>query len=54
MMQLVLIVLTKRKERVRYCELFGYGNKCALNKCFYLSNKVSVAAENGSNIPIIH
>jgi hypothetical protein len=25
MMQLILIVLTKRKETIRYCETFRYG-----------------------------
>jgi hypothetical protein len=25
MMQLILLVLTKRKETIRYCETFGYG-----------------------------
>jgi hypothetical protein len=30
-MQLDLTVLTKRKEMIRYCELFGYGDKYALN-----------------------
>jgi hypothetical protein len=53
MMQLILIVLTKRKETIRYCESFGYSGKYALNKRFYRSNGVSVPAENGSNIPII-
>jgi hypothetical protein len=53
MMQLVLIILTKRKEMIRYCESFGYGGKCVLNKRFYRSNRVSVPAENGSNILIM-
>jgi hypothetical protein len=53
MMQLVLIVLTKRKETIRYCELFGYGGKCALNKYFYRSNGVSVPTENRSNISVM-
>jgi hypothetical protein len=38
---------------IRYCESFGYGGKCALNKRFYRSNGVSVPAENGSNISIM-
>jgi hypothetical protein len=46
MMQLVLIVLTKRKEMIRYCESFGYGGKCTLNKRFYHSNGVGVPTEN--------
>jgi hypothetical protein len=53
MMQLILIILTKRKEMIRYCESFGYGGKCALNKRFYRSNGVSVPTKNGSNIPIM-
>jgi hypothetical protein len=53
MMQLVLIVLTKRKEMIRYCESFGYGGKCALNKGLYRSNRVSVPTQNGSNNPIM-
>ncbi len=44
-MQLILIIHTKRKEMIRYCESFGYGGKCALNKHFYRSNRVSVPAE---------
>jgi hypothetical protein len=53
MMQLILIVLTKRKETICYFESFRYGGKCALNKRFYRSNGVSVPAEKGSNIPIM-
>jgi hypothetical protein len=53
MMQLVLIVLSKRNETVRYCESFEYGGKCALNKHFYHCNRASVPIENGSNIPIM-
>jgi hypothetical protein len=53
MIQLVLIILTKRKEMIHYCESFRYGDKCALNKHFYHSNGVSVPVENGSNIPIM-
>jgi hypothetical protein len=52
-MQLVLIVLTKRKEMIHYCELFRYSGKCALDKHFYHSNRVSVPVENRSNIPIM-
>jgi hypothetical protein len=51
-MQLILIVLTKRKETIRYCESFGYGDKSALDKHFYHSNGVTVPAEEGSIIPI--
>jgi hypothetical protein len=46
MMQLILIVLTKRKETIRYYESFRYGGKCALDKRFYHSNEVSVPTEN--------
>jgi hypothetical protein len=53
MMQLVLIVLTKRKEMIRSCESFEYGGKCALDKPFYRSNRFSVSTENGSNISIM-
>jgi hypothetical protein len=53
MMQLILIILTKRKEMICYCESFGYGGKCALDKCFYRSNGVSVPVENRSNISIM-
>jgi hypothetical protein len=53
MMQLVIIVLSKRKEMIHYCESFGYGGKCTLDKRFYHSNGVSVPVENGSNIPIM-
>jgi hypothetical protein len=53
MMQLVLIVLTKRKEMIRYCESFEYGGKCTLDKSFYRSNRFSVSTENGSNISIM-
>jgi hypothetical protein len=35
MMQLVLIVHTKRKETICYCESFGYGGKYALDKRVY-------------------
>jgi hypothetical protein len=53
MMQLVLTILTKRKEMIHYCESFGYGGKCAIDKHFYRSNGVSVPIENGSNISIM-
>jgi hypothetical protein len=35
---------------IRYCESFGYGGKCALDKYFYHSNRVSVPAEEGPTI----
>jgi hypothetical protein len=37
-MQLVLIVLTKRKEMIRYCESFGYGGTNALTHHYYRFN----------------
>jgi hypothetical protein len=52
-MQLDLTSITKRKEMIRYCESFEYGDKYALNKRFYRSNGVSVPAENGLNISIM-
>jgi hypothetical protein len=53
MMQLVLIILRKRKETIRYYESFGYSAKYALDKHFYRSNGVSVPTENRSNNPIM-
>jgi hypothetical protein len=38
---------------IRYWKSFRYGGQGALDKRFYLSNGVSVPAENGSNIPIM-
>jgi hypothetical protein len=46
-MQLVLIILTKRKEMIRYCESFGYSGTSTLTHRFYYSNGVSVPAEDG-------
>jgi hypothetical protein len=43
----------KEKETIRYCESFGYGGQCALDRRFYRSNEVSVPVENRSNIPIM-
>jgi hypothetical protein len=48
MIQLILIILTKRKEKIRYCELFRYGGK---NTLINVSNDLmytSVHAEDGS------
>jgi hypothetical protein len=39
-------VLTKRKETIRYCELFGYGGTSALTHHFYHSNGVRIPAED--------
>jgi hypothetical protein len=47
MMQLVIIVLTKRKEMICYCESFGYGGTSALTHHFHHSNRVSVPTEDG-------
>jgi hypothetical protein len=45
-MQLVLIILTKKKETIHYCESFGYGGKDSQHVSIVLT-KVSVPAENG-------
>jgi hypothetical protein len=42
-----LTILTKKKETTHSCGSFGYGGKCALDKCFYRSNGVSVPTEDG-------
>jgi hypothetical protein len=47
MMQLIPIILTTRKEMIRYYESFGYGGTNALTHHFYRSNGVSVPAEDG-------
>jgi hypothetical protein len=47
MMQLVLIVLTKRKEMVRYCETFGYGGTTLSNIVANDLTHVSVLVEDG-------
>jgi hypothetical protein len=46
-MQLVLIVLTKRKEMVRYCETFGYGGTTLSNIVANDLTHVSVPVEDG-------
>jgi hypothetical protein len=48
MMQLVLIVLTKREETIRYCESFGYGGKSALTNVSNDLTHVTVPTEDGS------
>jgi hypothetical protein len=48
MMQLTLIVLTKRKETVRYCEIFRYSGKSALTNVSNDLTHVSVPAKDGS------
>jgi hypothetical protein len=45
-MQLDLIVLTKTKEMICYCESFRYGAKSALNTVTNDSMHVSVPAED--------
>jgi hypothetical protein len=53
MMQLILIVLTKRKETIHYHELFGYSTTTLSNIVANDLTQVSVPAENGSNNPIM-
>jgi hypothetical protein len=53
MMQLILIVLTKRKETICYCELFRYGGTTLSNIVANDLTHVSVPAENGQIIPIM-
>jgi predicted double-glycine peptidase len=47
MMQLVLIVLIKRIEMIRYYESFGYGGTTLSNIITNDLTHVSVSAENG-------
>jgi hypothetical protein len=47
MMQLVLIILTKRNETIRYCETFGYGGTTLSNIIAIHLTLVSVPAEDG-------
>jgi hypothetical protein len=47
MMQLVLIILTKIKEMVRYCETFGYGGTTLSNIISNDLTHLSVPAEDG-------
>jgi hypothetical protein len=53
MMQLVLIILTKRKEMTRYYESFGYGGKSLSTHISIILMKVSVSIEEGSIILIM-
>jgi hypothetical protein len=46
-MQLILIVLTKRKETICYCKSFWYGGTSACTHHFHRSNGVNVRAEDG-------
>jgi hypothetical protein len=47
MMQLVLIVLTKRNETIRYCETFRYGGTTLSNIVANHLTHVSVPTEDG-------
>jgi hypothetical protein len=47
MMQLILIVLTKRKEMIRYCETFGYGGTALSNIIANDLMLVSIPVEDG-------
>jgi hypothetical protein len=47
MMQLILIVLTKRKETIRYCNLFGYGGTTLSNIVANDLTQVIVPIEDG-------
>jgi hypothetical protein len=46
MLQLVLIILTKRKEMIRYCKSFGYGGTTLSYIVANDLTHVSVLAEN--------
>jgi hypothetical protein len=46
MMQLILIVLTKRKEMICYCDSFRYGGTTLSNIIANDLTHVSVTAEN--------
>jgi hypothetical protein len=47
MMQLKLIILTKRKEMIRYCESFRYGGTMLSNIVANDLTDVSIPAEAG-------
>jgi hypothetical protein len=53
MMQLILIVLTKRKEMIYYCKSFGYSGTTLSNIIANDLTYVSVPVEEGSIISII-
>jgi hypothetical protein len=53
MMQLVLIIHTKRKDTIRYCESFGYGGTTLSNIMANDLTHVGVSVENGQIIPIM-
>jgi hypothetical protein len=52
-MQLILIILTKRKEAIHYCESFGYGGTTLSNIVTNDLTHVSVPVENRQIIPNI-
>jgi hypothetical protein len=47
--KLSLIILTKTKEIIHYCESFGYGGKVALNTVSNDLMQVSVPAKKDHN-----
>jgi hypothetical protein len=47
MMQLVLIVLTERKETIHYCESFGFGGTTLSNIVANNLTQVSIPVEDG-------
>jgi hypothetical protein len=47
MMQLILIVLTKRKQPIRYCKTFGYGGTILSNIIANDLTHVSVPVKDG-------
>jgi hypothetical protein len=49
----VTIILTKRKEMIRYCESFGYGGTTLSNIIANDLTHVSIPIKNGQIIPII-
>jgi hypothetical protein len=53
MMQVVVIILTKRKETICYCESLGYGGTMLSNIITNALTHVSVPVEEGSIIPIM-
>jgi hypothetical protein len=52
-MQLILIILTKRKQTIHYCESFRYGGTTLSNIIANDLTHVSVPAGEGSIIPIM-
>jgi hypothetical protein len=53
MMQLILIILTKRKETIHYCKSFRYVGTMLSNIIANDLTHVSVSIEKGSIIPIM-